>query len=284
MTNFHFTDEQISIIDHDGSAFISACPGAGKTRCIVERARVILSGASKRRSLAFLSFTNAAISELQQRLIGEQVVSSSVFPHFIGTFDSFIWRFIAQPFGVDNCNNILKLIPDIGEILVTPFKGAQDIPLHFFDRKTGRMIESKARKVGFKRDPAPYEAAAKLLREKLFSLGHLDFSCAREIALENLRDVDFSKNLGLALNARFGEIIVDEAQDCNPEDIFIIDWLKTAANIPLKIVCDPHQSIYGFRGGVSKELFKYATTFNKNDCLKLTGNFRSSAEILFLEF
>jgi len=81
------------------------------------------------------------------------------------------------------------------------------------------------------------------------------------------------------LKARFGEIIVDEAQDCNPDDLSIIDWLRNTAAIPTKVVCDPHQSIYGFRGGVSDELFRYASTFSENELLPLTGNFRSSRHI-----
>ena len=65
MTDFNLTPEQQSIVGHDGSAFISACPGAGKTRCITERARKVLSDSSNGKGIAFLSFTNAAISELE---------------------------------------------------------------------------------------------------------------------------------------------------------------------------------------------------------------------------
>src|SRR5690554_3700396 len=36
------TDEQLAIIDHDGSAFVTACPGAGKTWVLTERARRLL--------------------------------------------------------------------------------------------------------------------------------------------------------------------------------------------------------------------------------------------------
>ena len=39
---FKPTTQQDKVIHHGGSAFITACPGAGKTRVMVERAREIL--------------------------------------------------------------------------------------------------------------------------------------------------------------------------------------------------------------------------------------------------
>lgn len=62
---FEPTDEQRRIIEHAGSAFIAACPGAGKTRVIVERARRLLGNRPAGRGIAFLSFTTAAVSELE---------------------------------------------------------------------------------------------------------------------------------------------------------------------------------------------------------------------------
>ncbi|BCD97709.1 ATP-dependent helicase [Marinagarivorans cellulosilyticus] len=279
MAELSLTDEQLAIVRHEGSAFISACPGAGKTRCIVERARAVLSKPSACLGLSFLSFTNAAISELQERLTEDRLLSSNVFPHFVGTFDSFIWHYMVEPFGLDGCDKSLKIIPDTGGLIVTPFPGAQGLRLDCFERSNGKIIPEEARKVGFNRDPARHEAAAQSLRAQLLENGQLDFDDVRRIANSNLADKAFSTRLGDILSARFGEIVVDEAQDCNPDDLSIIDWLKDVAKIPIKVVCDPHQSIYGFRGGVSDELFKYADTFTEDQRLPLTGNFRSSQNI-----
>jgi DNA helicase-2/ATP-dependent DNA helicase PcrA len=279
MAEFSLTDEQLAIVRHEGSAFISACPGAGKTRCIVERARTVLSKPSACLGLSFLSFTNAAISELQERLTEDRLLSSNVFPHFVGTFDSFIWHYMVEPFGLDGCDKSLKIIPDTGDLIVTPFPGAQGLRLDCFERSTGKIIPEEARKVGFNRDPVRYEVAVQRLRAQLLKNGQLNFDDVRRIANSNLADKAFSARLGDILSARFGEIIVDEAQDCNPDDLSIIDWLKDVAKIPIKVVCDPHQSIYGFRGGVSDELFKYAKTFTEDHRLPLTGNFRSSQNI-----
>ena len=86
------------------------------------------------------------------------------------------------------------------------------------------------------------------------------------------------KVLAIALSARFREAIVDEAQDCNPADLTIIKWMLEAS-IPVTVVCDPHQSIYEFRGGVTDQLFEFGRGFAAVNQLSMTGNFRSSAHI-----
>lgn len=279
MTKLTLTPEQEAVVGHDGSAFVSACPGAGKTRCIVERASKALSERNDGRGIAFLSFTNAAISELEERLIADGLLPSPAFPHFVGTFDRFIWHFLVEPFGLAGCNEPPRLIPDTGSMTIRPFAAAQELRLDCFDRETGKIIPEKARAVRFNRDPSAHETSAKRLRATLLEKGLLDFDDARRIAATNIADKDHAPRLAQVLSARFGEIIVDEAQDCNPEDLSIIEWLRSDAGIATKVVCDPHQSIYGFRKGVSDELFKYAETFEEKERLPLTGNFRSSSHI-----
>jgi superfamily I DNA/RNA helicase len=47
----------------------------------------------------------------------------------------------------------------------------------------------------------------------------------------------------------------------------------------VKVICDPNQAIYGFRGGVTRELNRFADTFDDKEKLPVTGNFRSSRHI-----
>lgn len=117
------TKEQETIIKHEGHAFVRACPGAGKTRTLVERARHLLSNSADRRGVAFLSFTNAAAEELEARLRGFGILPSPLFPSFIGTFDRFLWQFLIAPFGVEGCSQPLRIVPDKSEWEVKPFEG-----------------------------------------------------------------------------------------------------------------------------------------------------------------
>ncbi|MCO1367064.1 UvrD-helicase domain-containing protein [Burkholderia multivorans] len=275
---FEPTEEQARIISHEGSAFVSACPGAGKTRVLIERARRLLADGTLGRGIAFLSFTTAAISELEDRLRREKLIQTPVFPHFIGTFDAFLWQFLIAPFGIPGCTERPRLIPDKRDKIVRPFHTAQELPLKCFDRMSGSGIAEELRLYRFDRNPAPYEAAARAIRAASLARGELDFDEARDIALSRLRDPVASNVLRSVFAARFRELIVDEAQDCNPVDLEIIRWFRDA-RISVKVICDPNQAIYGFRGGVTDELEAFSKTFQDRDCLPMTGNFRSSQHI-----
>ena len=62
------TGQQKTVFAHDGSAFVTACPGAGKTRTMVERARHLADRTDDKRGVAFSVLHNAAVDELQSRL------------------------------------------------------------------------------------------------------------------------------------------------------------------------------------------------------------------------
>jgi hypothetical protein len=230
-----------------------------------------------------LSFTNAAIVELESRLREDFILPAAAFPHFVGTFDKFIWQFLFSTFGIPGCAVLPHLIPDKDKRAIRPFEKAQSLPLSCFDHATGEMIAKSARGHGFDPDAntgrtKAYVTSARLARGRFLARGEVDFADVRKIANEYLADNLISKRLGAALSARFREIIVDEAQDCNPTDLEIIDWLRNAG-IVTKIICDPHQSIYEFRGGVTKHLIEFGMTFDESDRLPMKGNFRSSQNI-----
>jgi hypothetical protein len=274
------TEEQKAIIGHEGHAFVRACPGAGKTRTMVERARHALSNMADRRGVAFLSFTNAAVEELETRLRSFGVLPSPLFPSFIGTFDRFLWQFFITPFGVDGCSQPPRLMPDKSEWEVKPFDGAQTLKLKHFNRATGAILPDKVAELRFapKYGPSAWETMARKTIARALDKGHLDFEDVRDCVATRLADKTFAARLGGALSGRFREIVVDEAQDCNPADLEIIDWLR-ASEIKVKVVCDPNQAIYAFRGGLTDELVKFETTFVIDDQLPMSGNFRSSPAI-----
>ena len=277
------TPEQSRLLEHKDSAFIIACPGAGKTQVMVERARRIMRS-SNDGSVAFLSFTRGAVSELLGRLRRESLLRSTVFPHFMGTFDGFVWQFMIAPLGIPKVDASPRLIPDKSSRLVQPYEKSQPLPLSCFDRVSGQIDENAALRHRFDinkkkaRQVKAYETCARNMLLRFRDRGELDFNDARQIALERIADKEFSPRLSCALAARFKEIIVDEAQDCNPADLEIVRWLRDAG-IPTKVVCDPHQSIYEFRGGVTNQILAFATSFPKEDQLFLSGNFRSSQSI-----
>ncbi|MBB4399241.1 UvrD-helicase domain-containing protein [Bradyrhizobium sp. ERR14] len=75
---FEPTEEQRRVIEQAGSTFVAACPGAGKTLVMVERARKRLGGGPTGRGMVFPSFTIAAVSELEDRLRRERLIETGV--------------------------------------------------------------------------------------------------------------------------------------------------------------------------------------------------------------
>jgi hypothetical protein len=201
-------------------------------------------------------------------------------PSFVGTFDSFLWRFLITPFGIPGSDLKPRLIPDLDSRDVVPYPKARALPLKVFDRVSG-VADAKAlqREKLTTNDVRQHQAAALKMWTRFRMRGEIDYADARTIALSRLRSTDTSEALAKALGARFAELIVDEAQDCNPDDLEIISWFRKIG-MPVKVICDPHQSIYGFRGGVTNELTSFSDTFPKQERLSMTGNFRSSRAIV----
>ena len=193
-TRFRPTEQQREIIIHDGAAFISACPGAGKTRVLAERARRVLAKMPTGRGIAFLSFTGAAVFELGTRLRQDRILMSPVFPSFLGTFDTFVWRFLIAPFGVTGSTVRPRQIADMDTLSVRPFNNAHSLSLSCFDTTTHTILPEAAKKKGFDvlRKSAgqvkAYEKSAKRLRAALRERGHLTFDEGRDEAIRRLRD------------------------------------------------------------------------------------------------
>jgi DNA helicase-2/ATP-dependent DNA helicase PcrA len=86
----------------------------------------------------------------------------------------------------------------------------------------------------------------------------------------------YAGRFGQLLANRFSEIIIDEAQDCGPEELLILKLLKQHG-VTVVAVADLDQSIYGFRradpAGVR------AFTGELGTSLALNGNYRSSPAI-----
>ncbi|WFU51783.1 UvrD-helicase domain-containing protein [Sinorhizobium terangae] len=272
---------QKTVIGHKGECYVEACPGAGKTLTLVRRVISVSGTIGLRQGIAVLSFTNSAVDEFKEKYSSETCSSHLSFPHFVGTFDAFLNHFILMPFGTAGCADRPTIVDRWEGIMVSHGRSgvaAPPIPLHHFDGETGLLAANRHSVL----TPAQakvrshYEAAAKRRLDGLRRKAMLAATAARKAAIEFLRENPArAKALGEAITARFVEIIVDEAQDCNDDDVYVLEWLRTHG-AKLVVVCDPDQAIYGFRNGCSTNFASFARTLPS---LVLNGNFRSSKTI-----
>ncbi len=282
------TTEQQAFVAHEGEAFIQACPGAGKTKTIVARLARIAAGLPPRKGIAVLSFTNSAVDEFKERCGREGLDEVLRYPSFIGTFDGFVRHFLIMPGGLDG----VAVRPTILDSWATleieiRLRGRQaflgpGISLDSFHPETGQIDYQFIGHPGLRRhaqaNQAAYEQAAAIRRRGLWAQGYLSAADARVHAVNRLGDEAWSTNLGRAIAARFAELIVDEAQDCNPLDLRILEWLRQYG-MPVTLVCDPDQAIYGFRHGTPLGLQEFRGRYQETCRLSMTGNFRSSPPI-----
>lgn len=246
---------QRGIVERDlapGEAlWVQACPGAGKTRVIVERH--LERPLPARRGRAIVSFTRAAGRELRARGRERGRPELSGHPHFIGTLDGFIWRYLVRPYlGASMANedgwSRLDSWEDHPEARVEGHVSLDDFK---FTPSPGgvpqaRMKYPKRNRYTDGRVRRQLEQWAAQQKMKLISRGYLTGDELRERALRNLDDPGTAPVVARMLSGRFHELIVDEAQDCSDKDNAVLRRVNELG-LPLMLVGDTDQSIYGFR-------------------------------------
>ncbi len=285
------TPEQRAFVDHLPEAFVVACPGAGKTQTIVERVGRIASKLPPRRGIAILSFTNTAIETFISRCHVAGLGDALLHPGFIGTFDAFLRHFFFASGGVDGIA-IRPTVVDSWKTLgvdvrlpgLMAFRG-QGVSLDRFDPETNQIdpdsIGHNGQRAHVRTHQSAYEQAAAKRRNALRRKAYLSSEDVRVDVSNRLQHKEWANALGRALARRFEEIIVDEAQDCNPLDCQIIHWLRDQG-IAVTVIGDPDQSIYGFRNGGLDGLRGIGEKYDVSNRLVLTGNFRSSPPVCSL--
>jgi hypothetical protein len=239
--------------------------------------------------VAVLSFTNSATEDFSEKCRVAGIGRALRFPSFVGTFDKFIRRFLILPGGIDGiqlCPEIVDSWETFGyEVRLRGRNSVQRLPgvsLELFDPidnsiDTDRIVFRSLRNEVLQHKDE-YLREAERFRRNLRLKGYLSASDARVEIVRKLDSKPWANAVGRALACRFSELIIDEAQDCNPLDLRILTWLQSCG-LPISVVCDPDQAIYGFRHGSPAELSEFRDSYQAESRIPLTGNFRSSPAI-----
>jgi DNA helicase II / ATP-dependent DNA helicase PcrA len=209
---------------------IQACPGSGKTTLLVAKLAILSKKWRwKDRGICVLSHTNVARQEVEKRLASHPTAYSLLsYPHFIGTIQVFVNRFLALPYlrnrgveapTVDNYRHkerILKVLERRKySAIQTTFSNRRNadkllgnLRLEFVDGHF--IVGSSAGNLGLKDKSRPTytqleELKRNLWREQLFRYDEM-YSIAWAYLDEYPRFVD-------ALRFRFPWVFIDEMQD-----------------------------------------------------------------------
>jgi len=283
----HAKTQQQQAIDAEAPVFVQACPGAGKTHVIVSRHLQYPTG-SLRGGRALVSFTRAARDQMKTRCITEGRPDLAQFPHYIGTLDGFIWQFLVSPYlQTPQPAQLLDSWAQLPKAEVALGKGtiALSAFTFTFDPDTEREDLAKPREKSSAATAMSkstyswtrWKQAVLQCRDQWREHGYFTGHEARLEALRNARTEPV--RTVVPLHSRFTEVIVDEAQDCSITDLAILNTLRING-IPLVIVADPDQGIYGWNQADPAQLLSLRNTFDRR--ITLTGNRRSTPPICAL--
>lgn len=257
------SDKQKSIVlFQKGALLVNAAAGSGKTRVLTERI-CLLAQKTKRKILA-ITFTNQASEEIRTRLadIDEDLLSKV----FVGTFHSFCAMVLENhgaSIGLIEMPQVFSDMQDRLRILETAIYNTPSLKNEFImmDTKGRQNLKLKALDAisWIKRDAILDDELEEYLghdSEKLMSL----YFAYRDI-LNSQNAVDFddllwltyrlfltNHNIASLYSRSYEYICVDEAQDLNKVQYFVLQSMTFGRNYNIMLVGDPNQSIYGFNG------------------------------------
>ena len=230
-----------------------------------------------------MSFTNVAVNEFvsETKELGYGGLLES--PNYFGTFDSFAERFIIGPFG-----HLISETASRPELLRHP-------PPHFYMLKSlqiERWVNSRPdHYYAWNLFPYPTKAGTRYKYETKNGLKEIDHNGTSQI-LELLRYGCYTHKLRVywacqilqryptiaaVLARKFPEIIVDEAQDCNPWLLVLLHNLRKNGSA-ITLVGDPDQCIFEFSLAESTTLTSLKKKWGLEE-LPLSRSFRCKDHI-----
>lgn len=307
---FDTSIENTAYLAARGKVVLNACPGSGKTTCIIRKLPLLELECREKfgdySGIACLSFTNVAKNEILQRYRAVYGYSFK-YPNDVSTIDSFVNHHITLPYYnlldksykrphiVDQASTIDKLIATkfeskgkVYDSIVSPankFKNNEGKPLYrsyapstiCIDLRgdfsfNGKTPDSKTV------DLNTFNQYAKAIFDWKVKNGFITSSDSAFLALKILKK---HPQIGVWLVQRFPYIIIDEAQDNSEVQHAIFDELLTLGLKNLELIGDPYQSLYEWRDA-KPQLFvsKYKNT--NWIPLLLTDNRRSVQRIINL--
>jgi superfamily I DNA/RNA helicase len=258
-----------------GNTLVSASPGSGKTKTLVARAVHKLESLPKYKTIALITYTNAAADEISSRLINANDV-------FIGTIHRFCLEFILRPYGwIYKWNKPRIINYEEKEVF---FVNNPDIEL---EKNIGQNKFDEVDKI--KKDIAGnldmsvewnheinlIEVAQRYI-EYQESIKVIDFN---EILYRSHKIISENEFVLKSLASTFYEILVDEFQDTNLFQYEILKKIYNNGNCSFFMVGDKRQQIFTFAGAIENSFGKAELDFSAV-LVELDKTYRSSANIV----
>lgn len=288
------TEKQKEVVEHSyGPVRVLACPGSGKTACLVERYTRLVEKGIDPQKILLLTFTNKAVEEIITR-VKRSLLSLKSEGLSIYTYNAFSYELIrkhSKLLGYDSITlaNDVKINQLFAKMI--DFYPIPDISFsQLFHPTYGKMkdiIESY--KIYQKDKDRFFVLNAKFNEEQnqVLSIGfHWVEKQLRKDGLITFDDQIKLVNQLFAENERVLEyyqryyefIMVDEYQDTDEQQAQMIYYLSDLHK-NIMVVGDEDQILYSWRGANRGNMKDFKERFNSRDIV-LDLNFRSTPQIV----
>jgi superfamily I DNA/RNA helicase len=263
------------VFEKEGKFVVRACPGSGKTYSVAARLADKMSNwPLNHQGIAAISFTNAAWQEIERQVTTHFKIEKPIpYPHFLGTIDSFINRFIFLPFGhlVMECRNRPVLVGEPHGLWSGKTFSDSLFPNLTYD------INGELYPIHNKIMPRNWKNNRHIINAKnrWQKAGYANQDDANYFVM---RILETYPNVAKAIIHRFPFFMVDEAQDTTEIQMRIIDLLIDNGLEDIMLVGDPDQAIFEWHAAKPQLFIDKYNDWKENSIL-LNENRRSSQNI-----
>lgn len=273
--------EQSNSIRENGSVYLVACPGSGKTRTLTYKIAKELTELNSTKSwIVAITYTNRAADEIKERI---ELLGVDISQLWIGTIHSFCLEWIIKPYGAQHPSLEFgyRVIDsyDSEQLLDELCKPYSRQKITYYDCQYFFTTQG----ITYSCDPKKREIIRSIINsyhEILLSRNQIDFEqilyFAHQLIISN-------PTISKTLSNLFSFLLIDEFQDTREIQYSIFGEVIRKSNSRLNafIVGDPNQAIFGSLGGYAitiEELNQISGQTFK--LLGLTKNYRSSSKIV----
>ena len=291
------SQKQKQIVEFEaGALLVKAGPGSGKTRVLIERIKRLLK-TKKRIKILALTFSNMAAEEMKTRIEEDVEISDLIDNVTIGTIHAFCLDLVQNKgymIGLSDSLVLFESLDDRKKILEDAImKNSRLKSIYLQKQDSNKFLSDCLSSISdYKKKFIVPDASDSYINyeiyraynEQLLLQGAIDFD---DILFYAYRILTENTNVANLLTTQYKYICVDEAQDLNYSQYYVIRALCGESFKNIMMVGDENQSIYRFNGSDSKlmavEFVKdfSPTVFELNEnfrCAKAIVNFANTVE------
>ena len=280
---------------------IYAGPGAGKTHFLVENVKNIVStnpliAGSRERKILCITYTNAAVDEIKERLdrfskaVSIHTIHGFIIEHIIGYFQHDLKNLMDADFGI-KVRTSGKITSQVEGLSV--LSGIERADIYNFLGGGDEIGYSKSVMGSVQIDTAAYvdnnvsklKASSKISESHINLLKQFIWAKAKKLSHDEIlyfgyRILKSNPTALYAIRVRFPFVFVDEFQDTSPLQTMLIRLIGEKSTV-VGVIGDVAQSIYSFQGATPSQFLHFNDLNNTKIAeYSIEGNRRSTESIV----